>query len=200
MLMEIRTDAALLGPPIAMVVGEHMAKVVLSAQARQAIRVDMLQRPRIEACGLLIGEITPAGDWLVETAVPLRNIRNSAVRCEFDPQEMLECDTVYGERVIGVYHSHPGGPPSPSRTDTDNMENHQDSIWVWLIASFYRQRGAAAGGDTDDGLSIAAYRHDPQSGLQTIPIFLAPALQQDHQDADAAAPPEQDRPEDPGNP
>lgn len=155
-----------------------MAKVVLSEQARQAIRADMLHRPRIEACGLLIGEITPADDWLVETAVPLRNIRNSAVRCEFDPQEMAECYVVYGDRVIGVYHSHPGGPPSPSKTDTDNMKHHQDSIWAWLIASFYRQRGAAPEAYTDDGLSIAAYRHDPQSGLQTIPIFITPTSQQ----------------------
>jgi proteasome lid subunit RPN8/RPN11 len=154
-----------------------MAKVVLSAQARQAIRVDMLQRPRIEACGLLIGEITPAGDWIANEALPLRNTRNSSVRFEFDSLELLEYDTAYGERIIGVYHSHPGGPPYPSGIDTGNMENLQDSPWVWLIASFSGRRGAAGTADKADDLSIAAYRHDPQSGLQTIPIFLASALQ-----------------------
>ncbi len=150
-----------------------MAKVILSAQARQAIRADMLQRPRIEACGLLIGAITPAGDWIADEALPLRNTRNSSVRFEFDSLELLEYDMTYGERIIGVYHSHPGGPPHPSGIDTGNMENLQESPWVWLIASFSGRRGQT-GADKADDLSIAAYRYDPQSGLQTIPIFLTP--------------------------
>ncbi|HEY7355487.1 MAG TPA: M67 family metallopeptidase [Ktedonobacterales bacterium] len=151
-----------------------MAKVILSAQARQAIRADMLQRPRIEACGLLIGAITPAGDWIADEALPLRNTRNSSVRFEFDSLELLEYDTAYGERIIGVYHSHPGGPPHPSGIDTGNMENLQESPWVWLIAAFSGRR-SQAGADKGDDLNIAAYRHDPQSGLQTIPIFLNPS-------------------------
>lgn len=162
-----------------------MAKVILSAQARQAIRADMRKRPRIEACGLLIGEITPAGDWIAHQALPLRNTRNSSVRFEFDAAELLEYDMTYGERIVGVYHSHPGGPPYPSGIDTGNMENLQDSPWVWLIASFTGRRGAAAGDSEADGLSIAAFRHDPQAGLQTISIFLAAALPPESaQDAD----------------
>jgi len=153
-----------------------MAKVILKTQARQAIRKDMLARPRIEACGLLIGEITPAGDWIANEALPLRNTRNSSVRFEFDSVELLEYDMTYGERIVGVYHSHPGGPPYPSGIDTGNMENLQDSPWVWLIASFTGRRGAVADAGEPDGLSIAAFRHDPQAGLQTIPIFLAVAL------------------------
>ncbi len=152
-----------------------MAKVILSTRARQAIRADMLQRPRIEACGLLIGEITPAGDWIADEALPLRNARNSSVRFEFDSLELLEYDMAYGERIVGVYHSHPGGPPYPSGIDTGNMENLQDSPWVWLIASFAGRRAPVGDAGETDGLSIAAYRHDPQSGLQTIPIFLTAA-------------------------
>jgi proteasome lid subunit RPN8/RPN11 len=144
-----------------------MAKVIVSAQARQAIRADMLRRPRIEACGLLIGEITPAGDWIADEALPLRNTRNSSVRFEFDALELLEQDMAYGERIVGVYHSHPGGAPYPSGIDTGNMQNLQDSPWVWLIASFAGRRDAET-----DGLSMAAYRYDRQSGLQTIPIFI----------------------------
>ncbi len=153
-----------------------MAKVILSTQARQAIRADMRQRPRIEACGLLIGEITPAGDWIANEALPLRNTRNSSVRFEFDAAELLQYDMTYGERIVGVYHSHPGGPPYPSGIDTGNMENLQDSPWVWLIASFAGRRGSAGDADETDGLSIAAFRHDPQAGLQTIPIFLAASM------------------------
>jgi proteasome lid subunit RPN8/RPN11 len=153
-----------------------MAKVILSTQARQAIRNDMLARPRIEACGLLIGEITPAGDWIASVALPLRNTRHSAVRFEFDSVELLEHDMTYGERIVGVYHSHPGGPPYPSGIDTGNMENLQDSPWVWLIASLDSRRNSAGDTAATDGLSIAAFRHDPQTGLQTIPVFLVAAL------------------------
>ncbi|HEY7346967.1 MAG TPA: M67 family metallopeptidase [Ktedonobacterales bacterium] len=163
-----------------------MAKVILSTQARQTIRADMLQRPRIEACGLLVGEITPAGDWIADDALPLRNTRNSSVRFEFDSLELLEYDMAYGERIVGVYHSHPGGPPYPSGIDTGNMENLQDSPWVWLIASFSGRRSSARDDSEADELSIAAYRHDPQSGLQTIPIFIPAALQRESaQNADA---------------
>jgi proteasome lid subunit RPN8/RPN11 len=165
--------------------GACMAKVILSAQARQAIRADMLQRPRIEACGLLIGEITPAGDWIADKALPLRNARNSSVRFEFDSVELLECDLAYGKDIIGVYHSHPGGPPYPSGIDTGNMENLQDSPWVWLIASFSGRRGPATDSEADE-LSIAAYRHDPQNGLQIIPIFLAPAARDNRAKSDEA--------------
>jgi [CysO sulfur-carrier protein]-S-L-cysteine hydrolase len=155
-----------------------MAKVILSPQARHAIRADMLQRPRIEACGLLIGEITATGDWIADEALPLRNTRNSAVRFEFDSLELLQYDMTYGERIVGVYHSHPGGPPHPSGIDTGNMANLQDSPWVWLIASFSSRRGSV--GDSEaDGLSIAAYRHDRQGGLQTIPIFVRAALERE---------------------
>lgn len=149
-----------------------MAKVVLSAQAREAIRVDMLQRPHIEACGLLIGEITEAGDWMAHEALPLRNTRNSAVRFEFDSEELLTYDLIYGEQIIGVYHSHPGGAPYPSGIDKGNMESLQASPWVWLIASFHGR--AQRGNDSaDDSLQIAAYRHDPHNGLQTIAILIA---------------------------
>ncbi len=153
-----------------------MAKVLLSAEAQQAIYADMLQRPRIEACGLLIGEISATGDWLARQAIPLRNIRDSAVRFEFDSQELLEYDLVYGERIVGVYHSHPGGPPAPSGIDSANMENLQQSPWIWLIASFGGRR--THGGAKEDDLQLAAYRHDPASGLQTISIFVMPALAQ----------------------
>ncbi len=154
-----------------------MAKVILSAQARQAIRADMLERAHIEACGLLIGEITEAGDWIAEEALPLRNTRNSAVRFEFESEELLAYHLTFGERIVGVYHSHPGGPPLPSGIDKGNMANLQDSPWIWLIASFDRRTSHDASNVGDDDLQIAAYRHDPQEGLLTIPIWLVPALE-----------------------
>jgi len=177
-----------------------MAKVILSTQARQAIQSDMLQRPRIEACGLLIGDMTLAGDWIANEALPLRNTRNSSVRFEFDSMELLHYDMTYGERIVGVYHSHPGGPPYPSSIDTGNMENHKESPWVWLIASFTGRRKPVTAADLDNSLSIAAYRHDPQRGLLTIPIFIAPApLHDQTPDSQKTASPDEESPGDSGN-
>jgi proteasome lid subunit RPN8/RPN11 len=162
-----------------------MAKVLLSAEARQAIYADMLERPHIEACGLLIGEMSAAGDWVAQQALPLCNARNSAVRFEFESEELLAHDLAYGERIVGVYHSHPAGPPAPSAIDTANMENMQQSPWVWLIASFggYRPfRGKPNGGD----LLLAAFRHDPTLGLQTLALYVVPAQEADNAPAEAS--------------
>ena len=160
--------------PLFLLFGEVMAKVILSTKARQAIRADMRQRSHIEACGLLLGEISEAGDWMVEEALPLANICNSPTRFEFDSNELLSYDLRYGERIVGAYHSHLSGLPQPSGIDKGNMENLQDSPWIWLIASFHgdAQRGTA--GTKEDTLALAAYRHNPQQGLQTITILITP--------------------------
>ena len=68
-----------------------------------------------EACGLLAGK---AG--VVERVMPIRNDAGSAVRFRMNPREQLAAfDSIdaSGLELLGIFHSHPEGPESPSATD-----------------------------------------------------------------------------------
>lgn len=82
-----------------------------------------------EACGLIGGTVD--GDRKVAVQlVPLANHRTDAARHRYliDPesfrraQQRLDRD---GLEVIGVYHSHPDHPPTPSAFDREHA-------WPWL--------------------------------------------------------------------
>jgi len=69
----------------------------------------------LEACGLLAGK-----DEQVQKVFPMRNAARSPVRFRLDPQEQFDLFNAMEERnleLLGIYHSHPNGPPRPSRTD-----------------------------------------------------------------------------------
>lgn len=133
-------------------------RVVCARRACAALLADLAARPRIEACGLLIGTQTD-GEWAVEQALPLRNVHNASSYFEFDPEELLRHDLEWGERIIGAYHSHPGGPARPSQTDIGNMRANDAAPWVWLILS---PRGATPLGAPPGGswrsAGVAAFR------------------------------------------
>lgn len=70
-----------------------------------------------ECCGLLGGAESRAA-----TVYPLRNVApRPEVAYEAAPEELFEAQRqmrARGERLVGVYHSHPRSPePEPSRTD-----------------------------------------------------------------------------------
>lgn len=68
-----------------------------------------------EACGLLGGR---GGD--VRMVLPVANVLRSRTRYRMDPEGQLAAMTRIeeeGEEIVGIYHSHPGGPPHPSETD-----------------------------------------------------------------------------------
>jgi proteasome lid subunit RPN8/RPN11 len=154
----------------------HSQYLVLSSAAQQTILEDITQRSQIEACGVLLGTIDPAGSWNAERAYPLVNSASSPVYFEFEPAELLQVELSYPDQIIGVYHSHPTGFPRASKTDRDNMKrvNLKQSIpWVWLIISGpfdarFLQKAQA-------GLSAApmiAYHHFSAGGLQPVPLCL----------------------------
>ena len=83
-----------------------------------------------ECCGLLIG--TPAR---IDAAHPARNLETGATRFLIDPRDHFAA--VHAARelkrfVIGVYHSHPNGPASPSPADL--AEASYDD-YLYLIVS-----------------------------------------------------------------
>lgn len=91
-----------------------------------------------EACGLLVGRTGPGAVWRADRVEPAANVADDKRRrFEVDPGVRigLERELRGSERaVIGVYHSHPGGPARPSATDRDLVfEPH----FVWLIVSVH---------------------------------------------------------------
>jgi len=84
-----------------------------------------------ECCGLLIG--TPSG---IDAAHPARNLESSSTRFLIDPRDHFGAIHAARESrrfVIGVYHSHPRGPTTPSPSDL--AEASYDD-YVYLIVSF----------------------------------------------------------------
>jgi proteasome lid subunit RPN8/RPN11 len=54
--------------------------------------------------------------------LPATNVARSAVRYELDPRTHIDARRVLRRlvpplEILGVYHSHPAGPPVPSETD-----------------------------------------------------------------------------------
>ncbi|MDT0574624.1 M67 family metallopeptidase [Croceicoccus sp. F390] len=99
-----------------------------------------------ECCGLLLG--SGAGDTNkdpnhVEKArydaadiiqvQPARNIAaDRATRFEIDPQVLIDAhrnSRAGGLQVLGYYHSHPAGPPRPSRIDQE-LAARDGRIWA----------------------------------------------------------------------
>ena len=78
-----------------------------------------------ECCGLLIGAAEGARVWRVHRVVQSRNLAPAGRRDRFevDPALRLKLQRELrgsGEAVVGLYHSHPDGPPTPSATDLDS--------------------------------------------------------------------------------
>ena len=76
-----------------------------------------------ESCGVLIGRGPDgSGEAVVERVTWARNLRARSSRdsYELDPEGLLaaECAArARGQRVLGVWHSHPAGEARPSETD-----------------------------------------------------------------------------------
>ncbi|HEY7984935.1 MAG TPA: M67 family metallopeptidase [Ktedonobacterales bacterium] len=143
--------------------------------ARDSLLADLAARPRIEACGLLLGA-ADAGGWRIEATVPLRNTANSATYFEFDPAELLQNDLRHGAAIVGVYHSHPGGPARPSATDLGQMTREAEAPWVWLILSPRGgyPLGAVPGGGRWRSAGAGAFRVEA-GALVSFPVTVTDA-------------------------
>ena len=119
--------------------------VFVPAEILEQIRVHAAAAEPEECCGLLAGRIETGGDCRIWE---LRASANVALddrrrRFEIDPQVrfdlMRTCDAAGdGRAVVGHYHSHPGHPAEPSKSD---LEAAHEPDMIWLIY------GAGGGGD-----------------------------------------------------
>jgi proteasome lid subunit RPN8/RPN11 len=90
-------------------------------------RISADAAPR-EACGLLFGTAQAITDWQVAENVADTPER----RFEIDPSALfaaLRQERAGGRRIIGYWHSHPGGDATPSITDAA-MAQPDGKLWL----------------------------------------------------------------------
>jgi len=84
-----------------------------------------VESPDAEVCGFIT-----EGHHII----PIENVSDSpAYGFEMDQAHMMQ--VIFGEKIIATYHSHPGGRPWPSVTDSENMGflYAQGCPWRYLI-------------------------------------------------------------------
>jgi proteasome lid subunit RPN8/RPN11 len=98
-----------------------------------------------EACGLLLGN----GN-LVSAALPITNMLHSPTRYRMEPSEQLQVFLRIDElkfELLGIYHTHPHGPTTPSETDIAEA-TYPDTLYIimslsrnnWMLRGFYIQK------------------------------------------------------------
>ena len=113
----------------------------------QAMHEHVASLAPIEACGMLAGK----GDR-VEAILLVRNAEQSPVRFRMDPLEQLnafEWINAKGLDLLGIFHSHPSGPATVSRTDiADATYEVVHVIWsrkgsAWSARGFWIKKEQA---------------------------------------------------------
>lgn len=82
-----------------------------------------------EACGLLGGD---KGE--VRMVIAVSNSLHSPVRFRMDPEGQLAAMHAIEEaglELLGIYHSHPQGPPGLSETDLEEMSYPELAYLIW---------------------------------------------------------------------
>ena len=101
------------------------------------------ETPDREVCGLLFGS-----DTTIEAAQPAANVADTPERTfEIDPRALfaaIRAERHGGPPLVGHYHSHPSGDPTPSPRDAAAAEPGR----LWLIVAGGRVAAyrAVAGG------------------------------------------------------
>ena len=116
-------------------------ELTISQQDLDFIQIQLEINKPYEACGVIVGTInwtingTINGTMTnVEKVIPITSIRRTEASFELDPQEFYDAWSdaeKNGSEIVGVYHTHPFYPGTPSSWDIDTMKNNPS---VWLIA------------------------------------------------------------------
>ncbi len=121
----------------------------LTSQHCRAMQADVERAAPIESCGLLAGKKDR-----VEKVIPVTNQANSRTRYRMQPEEQLrafhriEAD---GLELVGIFHSHPAGPETPSPTDIEQAAYPVvQVIWsrvngLWQMRGFWIEKGSIEG-------------------------------------------------------
>jgi len=107
--------------------------IYISNTDMQSMRLDVAKRAPEEACGLLSGQIE-VGIYRVAAVIPATNELHSPVRYRLDPHEQIAAFNqidAEGLDLVGIYHSHPAGPPGPSPTDIAEAFYPEAVYLIW---------------------------------------------------------------------
>ena len=100
----------------------------ISSELHQQLLREAAASPNAEVCGLLIGKTS------VESIIPAANVaEDTRDTFEIDPATLfaaIRTERAGRGTLLGYYHSHPFGPPTPS--DRDTAQAVGDGR-IWLI-------------------------------------------------------------------
>lgn len=110
-------------------------KLRISRAALDAIVAEASRTGTEECCGLLLADPgAPPGH--IDSVLPAANVAaDRRARFEIDPTTLLTAHKAArtgGPMIVGCYHSHPRGDPSPSPEDAAQAEPNGA---FWLIAA-----------------------------------------------------------------
>ena len=109
-------------------------QIVLPNACRGQILAQARETAPLECCGLLIGAGTDV--IVIDEVEQVGNVAAQPERrFEIDPQiqfDLLRRLRGSGRRVVGHYHSHPGGRQAPSATDLA-MAHDPEAIWLIVV-------------------------------------------------------------------
>lgn len=148
-----------------------MSRLWLPEPLAEQVRAEARAAHPAECCGLLVGQgapLSPEGARVGEV-VPARNLEAARRedRFEIDPAlrlavmrrlGLMEGDgaararaAIQGPRVLGHYHSHPGGRAEPSEVDRRRAD---EAGLVWLIVGADGALGAWLADRAADGHAV----------------------------------------------
>jgi len=107
------------------------ASVTLSPLLVEAIVEHVRDGYPLEACGVIVGDGSPAKGGAARRFVPMRNAAQSRLRFDIDPLELLALDDeldASGEAIWAVVHSHVASAAYPSPTDVRAMELYVEQL------------------------------------------------------------------------
>ncbi|MGG1313926.1 MULTISPECIES: Mov34/MPN/PAD-1 family protein [Cohnella] len=134
----------------------------LNEATRFALVRDCLARAPYEACGVMLGDFAP-GRVVASGYALVRNAAGSPERAfRFDPDDWAK---TYGQtqknqrNIVGLFHSHPQGAPSPSLADRLGWDGWGS---YWIVAL---QGGQA---------SLHVYVRDQAGRLRPVELVVVP--------------------------
>lgn len=138
-----------------------MTSITLPNDLIKDIRQHCREASPLEACGLLIGNLT---DGVVSEIIASVNMSDSPeISFEIDPALILRAQKEtrgQGQGIMGHYHSHPEGKAWPSVYD---QKQNYDPTLVWLIVE-------VCGGEAGE-MKAFATRHEGEA-LTEIPLCI----------------------------